>query len=191
AVRDADAPGPAGQRMLARKGDGAVRPARPEHRPGLPRRQVPQLHVRRRPADGQLSPVRRERQGQDVLLAPGQFDHLPPSPPRPSSAGAPHTAGSYGRSHWMTSLRLPSGSATKKRSQWGIGVVSWVATSCWRKWDRAAWASLTRSAKWRGLSVSAWGLSSRCSCWPPSSNHNTLKSNVLGLAISFSPSTSR
>jgi hypothetical protein len=48
--------------------------------------------------------------------------------PSPSNLAAPLVSGSYGSSHWMTSIRFPSGSATKKRSAPGIGVVSWKAT---------------------------------------------------------------
>src|SRR5262249_14492890 len=81
----------------------------------------------------------------------------------------------YGRYHWMISIRLPSGSVTKKRSAPGMGVVSSVGTPRSCRYDRAAAASRTRRAKCRGLRVSAWSRNRQCSCWLPRSNHITTK----------------
>ena len=63
---------------------------------------------------------------------------------------------------------------------------------CARKCSRAALASGTARAKWRGLRVSGCGFCRRWSVWPPPrSNQSTTKSKVFGLGISLKPSTSR
>jgi predicted Zn finger-like uncharacterized protein len=69
------------------------------------------------------------------FLPPPPPKMAPPPAPKPppmkrvqvlqrSSSAAPLTAGSYGFSHWMISMRLPSGSKMKKRSAPGMAVVS-------------------------------------------------------------------
>ena len=50
-----------------------------------------------------------------------------------SAEPMPSVSGRYGRNHCMISIRLPSGSCTKNRSHPGIGVVSRVGTSNFRK----------------------------------------------------------
>jgi len=104
----------------------------------------------------------------------------------------PSAAGSYAFSHWMISMRLPSGSRMKKRSQCGMSVVSAMAMPRSRKYSRAALASSTCSAKCLGLMESGSRFWSKCNvCPPPRSNQRATKSNVRGGAISARPSCSR